>query len=238
MIERVFVSWLGSNPMSDNRQRALESLSNTGVPVQLITLDNVGQWVLPEKPLHPAWSYLSAIDRGDYLGAYLMHHYGGGYSDLKLTERSWLPAFDTLRAGRYVGVGYPELGRWGVTNFDLAGPRSRFHFHRWNWWRRRWLQINYRSLIGNGAYIFLPRTSFTSYWFAAVEGELDKNLELLRCNPARDPRERRGSPYDGCVSQYPLTWAHLHADIFHPLVYRYRRQISQELPPPSFVDYL
>lgn len=238
MEEVVFTAWLGENEMTANRKVALETLPNTGLDVQLITLDNLGDWILPDHQLHPAWAYLSAIDRADYLGAYLMHHFGGGYSDLKRTGSSWLETFRTVQRGGFVGAGYPEVGRWGVAQFDLDGRRDRFALHRSNWWRWRWLQFRWRSLIGNGAYIFLPRTAFTSAWLTAVERQLDAFHHLLRAHPAKDPRERRGSEYHGEVSQYPLNWAHLHADIFHPLVLRYHRSILQTLPPPKFGDYL
>jgi len=223
--------------MSPRRMKSLETIASTGVPVNLITLANLDQWMVPSNPLHPAWEYLSAIDRGDYLGAYLMHHHGGGYTDLKPTTESWLPSFAVLKSGEYFGVGYREPNRSLVAAFDLDIRPPRVPIFRRNWWRRRWLQVRYKTLIGNGAYIFRPGTSFTRQWLGEVERQLDLNYGALRQYPAIDPRDRQGRTYDGQVSKYPLTWAHLHGDIFHPLVYRHRRRISQVLPAPSFSDY-
>ncbi len=231
------MSWVGDNPMSPTRQQSLESLALTEVRVEFITLANLGEWILPSYPLHPAWEHLSAISRGDYLRAYLMHHHGGGYSDLKPTSESWLSSFAELRSGKYLGVGFQERHRSLVAQFDLNISPPRVAVLRRNWWRWRWLQVNYRSLIGNQAYIFLPGTSFTAEWLGEVERQLDQNLDALRRFPALDPRDRQGRTYDGQTSRYPLSWAHLHGDIFHPLVYRYRRKISQILPAPSFSDY-
>ena len=80
----VYCFWTGTNPMSDNRKRCLQNLKNQiGVPVQLITPDNLGDYLLPAYPLHPSYQLLSETHRADYLRTYFMNFYGGGYTDIK-----------------------------------------------------------------------------------------------------------------------------------------------------------
>lgn len=59
---------------------------NSKLKVIFIDLDSLDQLILKDFPIHPAFQYLSGIQKGDYLKAYFMNFYGGGYSDLKEIE--------------------------------------------------------------------------------------------------------------------------------------------------------
>ena len=48
-----------------------------------ITEKNIDDYILKEYPLHPAFKYLTNIQKGDYMKAYMMNFYGGGYTDIK-----------------------------------------------------------------------------------------------------------------------------------------------------------
>lgn len=236
---RVFAFWLGDAPLSDVRKQALDSLTNTGVPVEFITDADVHRWVVPAQPFHPAWQYLSAVHRADYLRTYLMHHHGGGYTDVKPTRASWSPTFDVIDERRLLGAGYPEVGRHAVANIGVDFSRGPVRAALSpKWWYLRWLRLNYRSLLGNCAYIFVPGTAFTSAWLTQLHRRLDGLLPALEAHPARHPREKPGQVIDGSPSQYPVPWTHLLGAVFHPLTYRYRRQLGRDLPPPSFQDYV
>jgi hypothetical protein len=236
---RIFAFWLGDATMSDNRKRALDSLANTGVTVEFLTDADVDQWVVPGEPLHPAWPHLSAVHRADYLRTYLMHHHGGGYTDLKPTPATWSPTFDVIDDRGLLGAGYPEVGRYAVANIGVDFSRGPYRSAlSAKWWHLRWLRLNYRNLLGNCAYIFRPGTDFTTDWFRELQGRLDALLPALEAHPARDPREKPGQMIDGSPSRYPVPWTHLLGAIFHPLTYRYRRQLDRGLPPPSFRDYV
>ena len=66
--------------------------------VVYVTLETLPQLVLKDHPLDESFhSRISAIQRGDYLKAYFMHLYGGGYSDVKNIQESYIPARDKLR---------------------------------------------------------------------------------------------------------------------------------------------
>jgi hypothetical protein len=234
---RVFAAWFGGAPMSANRAAGVASLSRTGVEVVLVTEADMGAWILPGHPVHPGWPLLTPIQQADYLRCYLLHHHGGGYTDIKPVTASWEPSFDQLEHHRWLGVGYPEIGRHGVAQLGLDVARGRYQPFDGRWWHYRWLQLNHRRLLGNGAFIFRPRSAFTSRWYDELHRRMDALLPELRRHPARHPKERAGQVYDGEVSQYPSTWTHLAGDIFHPLCLRYHRRLGRVLPPPSFVDY-
>lgn len=50
--------------------------------------------------MHKAFRLLTPMHRGDYLKAYLMYNYGGGYSDIKHMHMSWLPYFRMLELNK------------------------------------------------------------------------------------------------------------------------------------------
>ncbi|WP_417668237.1 capsular polysaccharide synthesis protein [Roseibium sp.] len=241
---RIFTFWTGENPMSEARRACLESMAASECEVRLVTPDNLNDWILPDAPLHESYRYLSQVHKSDYLRAYFMHHHGGGYSDVKLTTRSWLPSFESLDATDAFGIGYREVSRKGVAHihrneingsrFFRAEPTSAAA----NFLRYRLMRLKWRSLIGNGAYIFRSKSDFTAEWLKTIERRLDQLSEPLRLNPAPHPRASFGAEDpNGKTTTYPVPWSFICADIFHPLVYRHRHRILQGLPAPSFKNY-
>lgn len=86
MIKKIYCFWLNEEDMSDNRKVSLENLTNISeCEVVLIDKYTLPNYILPEYPLHEGYEYLSEIQKSDYLRCYFMHHYGGGYSDIKKT---------------------------------------------------------------------------------------------------------------------------------------------------------
>jgi hypothetical protein len=168
-----------------------------------------------------------------------MYHHGGGYADIKRQTGSWLPGVDRLRcSSRLIATGYPEIRGgtvWLHNNrvhgrvylIDRAVPTlvAKGATH--------WMRLVRPLMIGNGAYVFKPGSSFARRWLFAVEKRLDQVVGDLRANPAGDPRDRQGS-----ASGYPIPWTYLLADIFHPLNTIYLPYIGRDLPPPSFSDYM
>ena len=53
--------------MSSDRLKALNSMSATELDVIFIDKDELCSWEIKNSPFHPAYKYLSPIDRGDYL---------------------------------------------------------------------------------------------------------------------------------------------------------------------------
>lgn len=218
--DRLFCFWTGDNPMSSNRLKALATMENSGLEVTLLTRKNIESWILDYDPLHPAFQYLSAIHRADYLRMYFMHHYGGGYSDIKNINHSWIAAANELKNSRSYLNGYPEIGWRGVAR---VGGFSYI-----------WLVLNVQKLVGNGAYLARPRTDLTFEWREKANAVLTSNFEALQKNPARHPEDFKGRWVDGRKSTYPLRWTQLLGDIFHPLCLKYSDHIIRTLSAPEF----
>ena len=219
---KIFCLWTGENPMSANRSMALKSIKNTGLKVIFIDRFNLNNWIVEGCQLHPAFKYLSAVHKADYLRCYLMHHYGGGYTDIKFTSASWITHFDELMSSDQLICGYQEK-----SFLDAARGRGMV--------KDIWLAINYRKLVGNGAYICKPNTVITQKWLMQINAILDKNLEILSRFPARHPRDFYHKKLNNNeISQYPLRWTEICGEVFHPLCLKYRNKIFKHLPAPDF----
>ena len=233
---RVFVLWFGGHPMPPVRQECVQSLRDGGLDVVLLTDDDVPDWVLPDAPLVPAYWLLTPIQRSDYFRAYLMHHHGGAYTDIKKPEGSWLPGLQQLADDPNLwAVGYP-VERWNVSTCGIE-PHPRYQPWRLRWFRYRWMQLNHTKIMGGGGFGFKPRTELTRRWLEGVEARVREKTPALQANPGRYSKERYGDINDGTVSKYPVPWLYLAGDVLHPLSYRYRRHVARILPRLSFEDY-
>ncbi len=222
----IFCAWTGGNPMSGNRIQAFYSLvMNSGCA--LVTLDHrsMYRWQHPEHPFHPSFDCLSATHKADYLRCYLMHHYGGGYSDLKRTQQAWWPFFARLdESAQHLALGYTEIHPRGVA--PVPEPLGQE------------LRENYQKLIGLCAFIFRKRSVLTTQWLDQTHQLLDQKLAALQAHPARHPQEFCGAKFeDGSLSQYPLGWTEMLGNIFHPLIYQHAQQVLHADIAPVFVDY-
>lgn len=197
---RIFAIWSGDNEMPPERAAHIASLrqQNPGIPVEVVTPENMSGYVLDHAPLHPAYRHLSLTHRSDYLRAYLMHHHGGGYSDVKECRASWTPAFELLDADDVWLVGYPELSS------DRCGGRDPRLGHE--------IRRRFRSLAGYGAFICRPGTPLTGEWLREVERRLSYYEEELTQHPGGVRDE---------VATYPVQWIELGADVLNPLQLKY-----------------
>ena len=220
-VERViYCFWTGNNEMSENRKRCFDSIcKNAGVPVKLITPDNLHEYILSDHPLHPAFQYLSMNHKSDYLRCYFMHFYGGGFCDIKAINKSWSKCFDRINSTKKYILGYPEPNRECSAYKDIDNLALKKNI------RKCW-----PLLIGNGAFICRPHTKLTEEWFNEQNRRLDYFLDAVRKNPATDPF--------GQGNNYPIPWLFLQGTIFHPLCLKYHKKIIQDKRiMPSFKDY-
>ena len=240
MNNTIFCFWTGSNDMSPNRCRCLKSLqTNSECKVVLVSQDNLADYVIRSFPLHPAYSYLSETHRSDYLRAYFMHLYGGGYSDIKETDHSWKNAFEELNKQEHLwAVGYPE-----TRPKDVSAPPNEIQEFRQHW----------QSVIGNCAFIFKPHTPLTGDWIARVHSILDTKFDQLKKHPSKHPQDQwmqapRNKLYRKMSrklypfikigrSKYPLRWTEIMGEILHPLSFQYKDRISQSLHKPTLKHY-
>ena len=204
--------------MNDNRRTGLNSLrENSRVDVILIDNNNLDSFILPNHPLHPGFEYLSDVHKADYLRTYAMHFHGGGYTDIKPCSYSWIPYFEQLENSDAFGIGAEE------DEGPLSTPliiREEYG-HKWP------------DMISNDMYIFKPGTEFTYLWYTEMIKRMDLHLESLQRYPAVDSREAK----DTHVTNYPIRWAGILAEIFHPLCVRYTDKIIKTMPYPSRENY-
>lgn len=220
-IERViYIFWTGDNEITPNRMEGIRSLEKvSGVKVQLITPKNLPDYIKEDDPLPEAYQYLSLNHRSDYLRSYFMYHFGGGYADIKTYYKSWIPAFERLeKADAYV-IGYPEVGFWGAANNNIENENLKYDlFHHW------------RYLIGNGAFICRPHTIMAAEWHTAVKNRLIAYTEQLREHPAKNIFGRN--------KDYPIPWAGMQGEIFHPFCLKYKDKLLKDKAlMPSFENY-
>lgn len=219
---RVFCLWTDKNIMSEDRHNALSSIKKSNLEVILVNKANLSSWVVESTPLHPAYNYLSAVHKADYLRCYLMHHHGGAYTDIKQIEDSWLLPFEQLEKSDYFICGYRE-----VSCLETARGRGLV--------KDLWLALNFHRVIGNGAYICKPNTPFTNDWIDKVHNVLDCKFDILKTYPAKHPRDFSNKIFeDGLVSKYPLRWTEICGEIFHPLCLKYSKKLLKNLPSPNF----
>lgn len=219
---RLFCFWTGDEVMSNDRSKALPTLSNTELKVIFLNKNNLFQWLLADVPLHPSYNYLSSVHKADYLRCYFMHNYGGGYSDIKVIEDSWLKSYYDLIDSDYLANGYREINC--LETARGRGPISDI-----------WLALNFYKIIGCGAFIFKPNTPFTKEWFSSVNRILDEKYDLLKKYPAKSPRDFYGKKLDNArKSKYPLEWSEICGQVFHPLCLKYYKRMLKTLPTPDF----
>ena len=214
----IYTFWNGNAPLSENRNYNLQQLSIISqCNVHFILEKDISEYILSTEPLHPAFQYLSATHKADYLRTYFLHFYGGGYSDIKNSTGSWEKIFEEIdNSGEDIlGCGYPEIGEYGV-----ADPS---------------LQSEWQKLIGNCAYIFKPNTVFTKEWYSTMMKLLDTKIEVLRDFFVANSGNIH--PQASMEDGYPIGWNEMLGRIFHPLVYKYHTRILQKLPCPEFVNY-
>jgi hypothetical protein len=63
-------------------------------------------------------------------------------------------------------------------------------------------------------------------------------LDDLKANPARHPQDQKSMLFDDHeVSQYPLVWAELLGEIFHPIIYKNKNLLIKDQIAPLFLNY-
>lgn len=205
---RIFGLWmtgeeLPEGPRGENWRGFVQQQEAAGIDVTLLTPETLDEWVVDGSPFHPAFPYLSAVHRSDYVRAYLMHHHGGGYADIKRFSSNWSAEFDRFADESLWLVGYPEFSTQWVAQLPRVLGRD--------------LRRNFFRVPGGGAYVVRPDTTLTREWMAELHRRLDYYLELLVANPGGVRNE---------LPKYPIGWNKLLAQILHPLALKYGAHIE------------
>jgi hypothetical protein len=234
--------------MKGHRLAAHKSfIDNIGVPVCLVTESNLAQFNKSGSPMHPV-AFEGALSKNhlaDYLRVYFMHHYGGGYHDVKphAAAASWADYFSAFKnaslwmVGIKVQVQYQigcdesyvlndarcdavcsadEQQRAQEMGLALQGSKGKCC---------RLVAHSWESLLSNGAYIMRPHTSLTREWLQNVEAHVSAKFAELLAHPA---------PYPRCCNPpqapYPFRWGEMHGEAFHPLQWKYSQHLKGGLP--------
>jgi hypothetical protein len=214
---RIFVVWTGANDLTPNRQRGLASIRhhNPDLEVVLVTDHNVDDWIVPGHPLHPSYEHLSLNHRSDHLRAYLLHHHGGGYCDVKSIRGPWSSAYDRLDASDAWLVGYTELRFDMVARIEGSLGRDLIRAST--------------QVLGCGSFISRPRTPFTDELLSEQYRRLDEWADALAAVPGGER---------GQVEGYPVPWLGLMGSIVGPLCLKYQhRLLHDETIKVVFEDY-
>ena len=92
-----------------------------------------------------------------------MHHYGGGYSDIKHLDYDWQPFFEKLEKSEdKYAIGYPEHYPFYPTCHQERGETP-----------CRELKRNYKKIMGAGQFIHKKGSPLTTTWIGRITKTLD-----------------------------------------------------------------
>nr|WP_300340646.1 hypothetical protein [Actinomyces sp.] len=201
--KQLFAVWFGGE-MGKNRRHGVDVLrrANPDLQFHLITEENLGEWVVDGYPIHPAFSSLSYNHRADYVRAYLMHHHGGGYSDIKAVTIDWARLIDQMNGDDVLWVIGPAERDYGNVSPAVGeGPLGREQ------------QTYFNKSIFQSCFACRPHSPLTYEWLAETERRLSYFSDLLAQSPADLPW--------GDNLSYPVPWNAVHGQIFSPLNLKY-----------------
>lgn len=192
---KIYCFWTGDNPITPNRIKGLETMQkNIGVPIEFLDTKGIERKVLPEAPLHPAYKYLSCNHKSDYLRCYFMHHFGGGYADIKpyTANNNWKSCFEYINRYADIDIIGQHDSKGGIAVSALRNI------------------INAEMLVACGWMICRPHSRFTTEWYKRVMKKMDERIEVLKQHPATEP-------FGG--KDYPIEWAEVCGRIYHQVQY-------------------
>lgn len=196
----LYCVWFGDK-MSMDRERCYNSiLKNSNVNVILVTEKNLDSFILEDAPLPMGFNFLSNSHKSDYLRSYLMHHYGGAYTDIKQTDFDFNPYFDMLEKSDKYCIGYVE-------EFP-------------DWIKYQPVKDNYKQYIGTGMMIHKPKTNLSKRWEYLTNKTIVKNYNQLKKYPGTyHPRAIYGGILDNKTdfkgSKYPFFWEEVGPVLWH-----------------------
>jgi len=217
---KIFCFWTGDELLSKNRLYGLNCIKLlSGCKVILVDKNNLCDYIIPQFPLHDQYKNLSSTHKSDYLRSYFMYHYGGGYADIKPYGFNWNLYFDLLEKSDKQFIGYPEQ-----SFYDIAGEDN--------------IRMQWKKLVGNGFYIFKPKTEFAKEWFDKTNDVLDYHRENLERFPGTyHPRAIKSGIHDPSYGEvykskgYPLEWNEILGRVFHKLQTERIGDFLNEMPP-------
>ena len=222
---KIYMLWLGDEELNGDRLRAIINMPSNMV---LITKTNLKDYILKDSPLHPAYEFLSTIHNSDYMRCYLMHHYGGGYSDIKLTNIIWEDMFDKIDNQENILM----MGVKTTYGHTYSG------IEEWTENMKNNILQNMDKMICMGIMICRSNSCITREWYDELHRKLDSYLMSLKANPAKFTREcfhpvlgiaLEKPEWEGLTdykSGYPISWNILLSQILYPIQFKYMENID------------
>lgn len=231
----VWAFWFGA-PMDGARLVSFQNMTEgLGIPVRLVTLKNLHNYNLSDSPIHPAFHLLTDIHKADYLRAYFMHHYGGGYHDVKhappTSSAIWPKFFDKFHTDSNIWLAGGTYGSYacGEENFE-TGWCDRLHSQHEKCCPE--LQSNISQLKVHipdvQAFIARPKTPLTATWIRLLHAKLDKAYPALKKHPG--PPGRCCMVWHHHSNSYPFIWPEICGEITTPTFAKYQDHIIMGLP--------
>ena len=227
----IWCYWEGEE-MSDNRLLSFNYLQqHIQVPVCLITPQNLPDFIKKEHPLPDSYNDLSIVHRSDYIRAYLLHHYGGAWHDIKATKVSYANIWEEFQNPDIWIVGRPETPGGAAKVYTSDG---------------KYAPEQYKNLIAVPSWVGRPYTKMSDEILSGIETIFRQYASLLKKFPARHPREKKLIGRNMfhrlalkikfvCQQRslhYPLEWT-LFGNVFHPVILKYQEHVSFNLPVDS-----
>ena len=219
----VFVCWFGgyqvdNQKMSKYRFEAFKSLvENIGVPIILITSKNYLHFIKKNDQIHPSFNLLSGNHKSDYMRAYLLYNYGGGYHDIKHRKESWKDCWNDWLFDDNIWI----FGRRENNRRAIGYPPNHNHIRNY-----------FDKLVTMGWVICKPNTEYTKILLQKIEKVLDEKYSALvsypGCNSGGYYHE---NPFQMAEeNNYPLRWLEVMGEISHPLMLEFLDHIKYGLP--------
>jgi hypothetical protein len=223
----VYICWFGHTKgftpeFTVRRFNAIVNLiESIKVPVILLTWDNYKSFDIPSYPMDPGFEYLSGNHKSDYLRAYMLYHYGGGYHDIKYRELSWENEWDKFLDPNIWMIGRRELksDNIGFSNGD------------------EWVQQEYRKLVTMGWVISRPKTEYIKVLLENITKKLKEKSDALQNNPAIQSRQVHQVCDDKDTYLYPFRYLELMGEMSHRLQLDYTNHINYTLPDILYKTY-
>ncbi len=224
----IWCYWEGEE-MSNNRLLSFNYLQqHIQVPVCLITPQNLAKFIKKEHPLPESYCNLSIVHRSDYIRAYLLHHYGGAWHDIKATKASYANVWKEFQDPNVWMIGRPEIPGGAAKVYTSDG---------------KYVPGHYEKLIAVPSWVGRSQTQISKEILDNLEAILTMYTPQLKKFPAQHPREKRLISknflhrivltmkfiYQGRSLHYPLHWT-LFGNVFHPVIMKYPEHISFKLP--------
>ena len=242
----VFVTWFGPE-RTGKREKCFQSLfKNMDVPIFFVDEKNYLELENPAWPIHKVVKNSLPFDKNnpkglsmnhvsDYMRAYVMHHHGGGYHDVKAREdhENWQPHFDRFVDENIFLIGVKEKDPEDIACLQKTIDRANSDLSKFAK-NCDDVRQQYDQIVSAGAFIARPKTNFTKEWLAQLDQTLDsishKFSELsYEKFAAKSPRCCAINLWNYTVP-YPLLWSELCGSVFHPLQVKYKEHVKFGLP--------